>query len=219
MWTLPTRGRPNSLKRFIDAYLKTKSTTKIFVRLDEDDLFLEEYLALALPNTFIIRVGPRQGLRSAMNEAVDLYPDEDYYGLGADDLVPQTVEWDKKLFEISKKNKISFPNDLGKKSKKDLPTHPCVGGDLVRAVGWFGLPVVHHYYLDDTWKYIGQQLECITRLDDVIVEHVHYSRKKSEFDQTYKETNNHFENDKNLFSKWVESEGPLLIQSLKDKGF
>jgi hypothetical protein len=219
MWALPTRGRPNSLKRFAEAYLKTQSTTKIFVRLDDDDTFLKDYLTLTLPGTFIVRVGPRQGLRSAMNEVLELYPNEPYYGLGADDLVPQTIEWDKKLFEISGTTKISFPNDLGKKSKKDLPTHPCVGGDLVRAIGWFGLPTVYHFYLDDTWKYIGQHLNCITRLDDVIVEHVHYSRQKSEFDQTYKETTNHYKNDGASFAEWEQIAGPLLIQNLKGRGF
>lgn len=220
MWSLPTRGRPSNLKRFVDAYQKTQSTTKIFLRLDEDDDKLEEYLKIKLPETFIVRIGPREGLTAAMNQMFREYPTENFYGLGADDIVPHTLEWDRKLFEICGTKKISYPNDLGKKSKRSLPSHPCCGGDLVRAVGWFANPTSRHYYIDNTWKFVGENLNCIYRAENIIVEHVHYSRKKTDHDVVYQENEkNYFNNDQNIFVDWCETEGKSLIKKLKDKGF
>lgn len=220
MWSLPSRNRPASLKRFVDAYKKTSSSTKIFVRLDEDDVSIEEYLKIEIPKTFVLKIGPRQGLTAAMNEMFYQFPNESCYGLGADDIVPHTPNWDIQLAKICGSKKISYPNDLGKKSKRDLPSHPCCGGDLVREVGWFANPDSKHYFIDNTWKFIGESLGSIIRVEDTVVEHVHYSRKKSEYDKLYQENeNSHFKSDQRIFNDWCESAGKELIDRLRKKGF
>lgn len=220
MWSLPTRGRPQSLQRFVNAYKATNATSKVFVRLDDDDSFLEDYKKIELPDTFILAVGKRQGLKAAMEEMFHTYPNENWYGLGADDLLPQTDQWDKKLAERAGLREISYPNDLGRKTK--LPSHPVVGGDLVRAVGWFGHPATHHFFLDNSWKYIGEHLKCIYRMEDVIVEHVHYSgvcNNKAPMDQTYAESKIRLEDDRKLYVTWQEANGTSLIEKLRRQGF
>lgn len=220
MWSLPTRGRPKSLKRFINAYEETNASSKVYVRLDNDDPLLNEYLKIKLPKKFRLEVGARIGLKASMEEMFHAFPNEDWYGLGADDLLPQTTKWDQLLIEKANLREISYPNDLGRKTR--LPTHPVIGGDLARAVGWFGHPATHHFFLDDAWRYIGENLRCIYRLDEVIVEHLHYSgvcNHKSELDQTYSESKSKFENDKQLYRNWQHENGKNLIIKLKDQGF
>lgn len=217
MWILATRNRVKNCQRFIAAWTQSQASTPVYVRVDDCDPFLSELTELPWPPTFQLHVGPRQGLRSAMDEMFQAYPNEPWYGILADDLAPQTLGWDKLLVERAGRGAISYPNDLGRKTK--LPTHPCVGGDLVRAQGWFGLPGVRHYCVDSVYRYIGDELGIKHRLDYVIVEHVHYSEKKSERDGLYRETSRHKDSDDAAYTAWLQQQGPDLIRRLRQLGF
>ena len=81
MWVLPTRGRPKSLERFIEAWKATSASTRVMVRLDSDDPELVNYIQLALEANFTCNVGPRRGVSKSMNEVFEIYPDEPWYGL------------------------------------------------------------------------------------------------------------------------------------------
>ena len=217
MWILATRTRVNNCKRFITGWVDSQASTPVYVRLDECDPDLDELIALPWPEQFTVHVGPRQGLRAAMEEMFQTHPTQAWYGILADDLVPQTPQWDQLLVERAGSGSISYPNDLGRKTK--LPTHPCVGGDLVRAQGWFGLPVVRHYCVDSVYRYIGDELRIKHRLDDVIVEHRHYSEDKTERDGLYKETSRFKGSDDEAYTAWLQDQGPDLIRRLRSLGF
>jgi hypothetical protein len=217
MWILATRNRVENCERFIAGWNQSQAATPVYVRMDNCDPSIDALLVLDWPATFSIHVGPRQGLCAAMQEMFHAHPTEPWYGILADDLVPRTLRWDQWLIERAGSGAISYPNDLGRKTK--LPTHPCVGGDLVRAQGWFGLPVVHHYCVDSVYRYIGDELGIKHRLDDVIVEHVHYSEKKTQRDHLYKETSQFKQSDDTAFQTWLQDQGPALIQRLQSMGF
>lgn len=217
MWILATRTRVENCERFITGWNESQATTPVYVRLDTCDPFLDQMRSLPWPKEFCIHVGARQGLRAAMEEMFQAHPTEPWYGILADDLIPRTHKWDQLLVECAGLKKISYPNDMGRKTK--LPTHPCVGGDLVRAQGWFGLPVVRHYCVDSVYRYIGDHLGIKHRLDNVVVEHVHYSEKKSERDGLYRETSVFKDADDGAYAEWLRTKGPALIQRLKQQGF
>lgn len=217
MWILAARSRPANCQRFIEAWQATKSSTPVYVRLDDCDPALNELLKLAWPEEFTIVVGPREGLRAAMQEMFVKNPNEPWYGLLADDLVPQTPYWDQQLIEQAGLCAISYPNDLGGKPK--LPTHPVVGGNLARAVGWFGFPHAQHLFVDTAWRVIGERLKCLHRMEDVVAEHVHPFWNKSESDQVYAESVKRSAGDRERFNTWVENEVPGLIDRLKQEGF
>jgi hypothetical protein len=217
MWIFPTRSRPNNCRRFIEAWKNTNASTPVYVRIDNDDPCVSELTSLDWPNTFNIIVGEREGLRAAMQEMFVKNPHEDWYGLLADDLLPRTQKWDLLLIEQAGKKSISYPNDLGE--YKDLPTHPIAGGDLIRELGWFGFPAVQHYYVDTIFQYLGNQLNNLHRMDDVIVEHVHPDWKKAEVDNLYQETIKKAKQDKRSFEQWISSNGESVIKNLKEKGF
>lgn len=213
MWILPTRSRPSSCLRFIDAWHKTQASTTVYVRLDNDDPELNELINLPWPGTFTIAVGPRLGISRAMNELFEKFPNEPWYGFLADDLLPQTPNWDLLLAEQAGSLNISYPNDQG--SNITLPTHPVVGGDLVRAIGWFGFPHTHHYFVDTVWQFLGEKLDNIYRLDHVLVEHLHHSFEKSTKDQIYQEASEKSRADKQAYRAWCKSEGKLLVERLQ----
>jgi len=213
MWALATRSRPDNCKRFIQAWHDTQATSPVYVRLDADDPELATLTQLDWPKEFSVHVGPRIGLSRSINEMYQQHPDEAWYGFLADDLVPQTPLWDQLLIEKAGSTDISYPNDGAKETAQ--PTHPCVGGDLVRAIGWFGIPACHHFFTDTVWRYLGEHLGNIYRLDDVVVEHLHYSMDKSARDQTYIESSDRWKADKRGYRDWIAQEGELLVAKLK----
>lgn len=217
MWIFATRNRPENCKRFIDAWIKTEASTPVYVRIDEDDSTLEDLTSLPWPKEFKVVVGKREGLRAAMQELYIENPNEPWYGLLADDLVPQTRQWDILLAEKAGNKNISYPNDLGGKPR--LPTHPVVGGDLTRALGWFGFPVVQHLYVDTVYQYIGNQLGNLYRMGDVVVEHVHPFWNKTNSDNIYSENKQRAARDKENYLNWVETQGPGVIDDLRKRGF
>jgi hypothetical protein len=217
VWIFATRNRPENCKRFIGAWIKTKASTSVYVRIDDDDSTLDELKSLPWPKEFKVVVGKREGLRAAMQELYLENPNEPWYGLLADDLVPQTENWDILLAERAGNKNISYPNDLGGKPK--LPTHPVVGGDLTRALGWFGFPVVQHLYVDTVYQYIGNQLGNLYRMNNVIVEHVHPFWNKTNSDKIYSENKQRAARDKEKYLNWVATEGPTVIDKLKKQGF
>ena len=154
-----------------------------------------------------------------MNELYENFPNLDWYGFLADDVVPKTQEWDTALIRRAGRKKISYPNDLGKPKKQFLPTIPCVGGDLVRAIGWFGFPATHHFYTDTIWRYIGDRLDNIYRLEDVIVEHMHFGRGKSAMDEIYEQSQTKMKPDSESYHAWIAKHGEEFIKDLRNKRF
>ena len=212
MWVFATRSRPENCARFIQSWVTTKATTPVYVRVDSCDPMLDEITTLPWPDQFEIVVGKRVGLSRSINETFECYPNEPWYGILADDLVPRTLQWDLELTKVCGSWNISYPNDGG---DRDWPTHPCMGGDLIRAIGWFGFPPCHHYFTDTVWRYLGQELSNITRLDHIIVEHMHYSVGKSLQDTVYKQSNQHYKTDKLAYRNWIRSDGPALVERLQ----
>jgi hypothetical protein len=205
MWLLASRGRPLNFSRFVDAWIATKSSTPVYVRLDDCDPTIELYKKIDVPKEFQVVIGSRAKLRAAMSEVYTKFPNENFYGLLADDLLPITENWDVKMIEAAGLTKISQANDLSPKPKNYC--HPCVGGDLVRAAGFFGLPGVTHYCVEVAWKELVQvdkQFGCY--LSDVIVENIHPDFEKSVLDTTYKEAGTVKEKDISVWNKWREKE-------------
>lgn len=209
----PTRSRPDNCSRFINAWQTTSASTPVYVRLDDDDPELDAIKNLPWPNEFKIHVGPRVGVSRSINEVFEQHPNEPWYGLLADDLLPQTTAWDQQLIDRAGATDISYPNDCG--AHPDLPTHPCIGGDLVRAIGWLGFPPCYHFFTDTVWQYLGLRLNNLYRLDNVVVEHLHYSMDKSSKDQNYIESSSRWKADKRSYRDWVDHSGVLLVERLQ----
>jgi hypothetical protein len=204
MWLFASRGRPQSYQRFIDAWVKTKGSTPVYVRLDECDSTIEEYKKIVPPKEFMIVIGKRARLGAAMTEIYEKYPNESFYGLLADDLIPRTEYWDSKMINAAGSKCFSQANDLTDKPLNCC--HPCIGGDLVRAAGFFGFPHATHYYLEVVWKELKKKDgRFLKYLPDVIVENAHYKFNKATFDATYKDAQSVKSTDKKIWVEWKEN--------------
>lgn len=221
MIVLPSRNRPERLQQFIDGYIATKATAPVYLRLDWDDDYLEQYNEIELPGTFSKVTGDRVKFVGACNEMFAMHPNEPYYAFMADDIVPRTEGWDAALIEAAGRNRVAWGNDVMQAPKC---THPFIGGDLMRHVGWFAAPGFLHWYIDTTWEWLAKHTGRAVYLPHVVTEHVHYEANGQLYDRTYHErfldvatgTKKHCSQDEARWIQWRDQEAPALIASIKE---
>lgn len=184
MFILPSRGRPHRLCEFIKGYEATDATAPVLVRVDEDDPCCKGYQGLRLPGTFRLEIGPRVKVSGVYADIWNRAPDLPWYGFLGDDLVPVTKGWDAALIEAAGSDGVSWPND---ECQAPACTHPVIGGDLARCVGWLTPPGFLHWYADTTWAAIACATGRHAYLEHVIVRHNHPMRGAAPDDATYQE--------------------------------
>lgn len=188
MILIPTRGRPLNLQRLATHYAITGATEPVCVLLDEDDA--PNYEGVERRPGWEFRVhGPRTHITEITNRGFAMYPDEESYGVLADDVIPRTFHWDQVLKAAAGRDGIAWGNDLLQGER--LPTHIFMGGDLARALGWVSCPRVKHWCADNVWLNIGQAMGTARYLPEVILEHAHHINGKAEEDATYREQPDH----------------------------
>jgi hypothetical protein len=207
---LPTRGRPQSILRFIECYHRTEAKEPVLLVTDHDD---RSYDAITLPANFSIKVmPPHGGIGECMNAAFADHPNEVYYGLIADDVVPETPRWDQILINACLPYGISWGDDGV--PGINLPTHPFIAGDLVRAIGWIACPTLKHWYTDNVCHDIAVGIGCGKFLPEVKLPHYHVFNDKAELDDTYLNQPSR-EKDKAAYLKFRQEELPGLLQRIR----
>lgn len=212
MWIFATRNRLQNCERFIRAWNETQASSDVYVRIDQDDPSLDQLQRLPWPSTFQVQVGPRVRMGQAMQEMFTRYPNEPWYGILADDVVPKTLHWDQLLIEAAGTNKISCANEVHEKAIRIC--HPCVGGDLVRLVGCFAIPTVRHFGTDTLWESIHHCCDLNNKLVHVVLEHVHFNFGQSDFDQTYAESQAIRREDKIAYKTWMNENFDQILEKL-----
>jgi hypothetical protein len=109
--------------------------------------------------------------------------ERDYYGFIADDIVIRSDNAIGELVEEATNLYIAYPNDCLQRHR--LCTHPCIGGDLVRAIGYLAPPGIRHHHMDNVWHTIGLNTGLLRYRPDVLFDHVHFLRDKVEIDPVY----------------------------------
>lgn len=187
---VPSRGRPENVKRLIDAMDATidVTMTRLFVIVDEDDPKQADYQymlqnsrhwAFCITNSYYYKIGPILNAVSR-NQAKACR----YIAFMGDDHCPRTFHWDQHLVEaLDGKPGVSYGNDLFQ--GENLPTAVCISSDVIRALGYMCPPRLEHLYLDNFWKELGQRLGNLKYLPDVIIEHLHPLAGKAQVDAGY----------------------------------
>jgi hypothetical protein len=174
---VPSRGRPQSVARLLDAVRETRRTgTHVHVAVDEDDERLPEYEAVMDEHGSdgdVLETGPRKGLAAWTNEiAVRRAGEYPFLASLGDDHVPRTPGWDRALVDAIIQmggTGFSYPWDG---TREDVPEAVVMSSDIVAALGWMALPACRHWYIDDTWAALGRGAGCIKHLRAVAVDHV-----------------------------------------------
>lgn len=213
---VPSRGRPESIRRLHEAWNSTvTANSHLIVLVDEDDDKLAEYLLL---DQVDVRVGPRLRIGGTLNHYAPIFAAEAFsVGFMGDDHVPRTVGWDQRLIDSMTRMKVGvvYGNDLLQGER--LPTAVAMTSNIVTTLGYFVMPGGIHLFLDNFWLAIGQGLGRLEYLPDVIIEHVHPSLGKSEWDETYMEANSNpvWSADQATFNNYIATTYQSDIEKLK----
>lgn len=182
---LPSRSRPDNVKRGVDALLEHSRISDIIVAIDEDQADLYPRL-----EGVTYEVNPRLRMNGTLNLVANKYADkyETIYFLGDDHLV-KTPGWDELLYAPIKARGygLSYGNDLLQGQK--LATAIMMSANIVRTLGFMAPPKLIHLYMDNFWMSLGQALDCLTYVREAVIEHMHYLAGKAQADEQYLDVN------------------------------
>lgn len=194
MWVLPSRGRPQNIRRLIAACEEITGPSSFFLRLDEDDPAVHHYPPV--PLNWIVRVEERVPLSEIYNDFLATFPFLSWYGFIADDVVPETPMWDSKLIDVAGDDGMAVP--AGGHDPDGTP-HFVLGGDLVRDVGFLSLDGLDRTYIDTVWGDIARERGVLRRVPEVQLTHRHFSTGAL-MDRTYLKRNK--KRDREIYEKW-----------------
>lgn len=202
MMYLPTKGRPQNIARFVSAYKRTGSTLPVVLVINDDDVV--NYESVKLPDNFRIEtVTPPVYMGEIHNIMFTRYPNEPFYGLLADDIVPETLHWDVMLRDACMPDKIAWGFDGIQNDR--LPTHPFLGGEFVRKLGYICPHGIKSWFGDNIWKAFADTLRIGRYLPNVRTRHYHFAVGLAEEDATYKSQANH-EEDQRVCNNYMQNE-------------
>lgn len=183
---LPTRNRKSNIKRFLECYKSTGAKEPVVLLTDEDDpIDYEKIIKKSGLANISFESKKRMTIGLRMNDYFYKNRNEEYYALIADDVVPETESWDAKMKAACLPDKLVWASDG--LQNENLPTHPFIGGELVRKLGWIAYPGLNHCFVDNVWRDIAYFGKRGVYMPDVKLTHYHWINKKAEKDSTYNE--------------------------------
>lgn len=216
---VPTRGRPQSIRPFTDAFWSaaSRASTRLAFAVDEDDPKLGEYDAelmgvlndpwngwtemLAAPR---MRMGPTLN-RWAMALAHNAMP-PDVIGFAGDDHRFRSAGWDQRVGSVlAAAPGVAYGDDLV--HGPNLPTAAFMSASIIRALGYMSPPGLKHMYIDNAFLEIGKATN-LHYLADVVVEHLHPIVGKAVEDDGYREAATNMGPDEAEFKRWLVEEWP-----------
>jgi hypothetical protein len=215
---VPSRGRPHSFPRMVDAWLDTGAFHQgaaLLFALDADDTTVDEYLQLArLPAGSNLPVGVTvapawQPMVAKLNRVAFQHASGPFaLGFFGDDHVPRTFGWATRYLEELRDlgTGIVYGDDL--LQGENLPTQWAMTSDIVHMLGRMVPSGVEHLYCDNVIKLLGDRAECLRYLPDVTIEHVHFTNAKAPLDEGYLRVNRpeQYRLDFDAFQRWQASQ-------------
>lgn len=191
---LPTRGRPNRLKQFLDSVYRTArhpENIEVILFIDDDDVSMRNF---EYTNRRIKKlIHPRNTMGFYNTACFEASTGEVIIAVN-DDIIIRTLDWDKKIVDFHHAQPdpiyLAYPNDLNKKHK--LPTFPILSRITCKTLGsvfptaYKGSLLDWHLY-DIFMRLKKLKLHRIFFLEDIVFEHLHFRNKKAMIDETYKQ--------------------------------
>jgi hypothetical protein len=110
-------------------------------------------------------------------------------------------------------DQISYADDVYEKRTRIC--HPCIGGDLVRTVGFFSVPTVRHFGTDTFWEQLHHSCGKNGRLHDVVVEHAHVNFNQAPNDATYIRSQTIRQQDKFAFKAYMNEHFETIMSRIE----
>jgi glycosyltransferase involved in cell wall biosynthesis len=213
---VPTRGRPDNVKRLIDAVAATRNmSTDLWFAMDDDDETLEECLAICKDKSRVnVVFGPRKSMAAWTNHlALEVAGHYQLLVSMGDDHLPLSDGWDAALLKAAGTCGMAYPND---KVREDVCEVVAISSQIVQELGWMCMPGLDHYYVDNVWYDLGSRAQCLTYLPEVIVEHVHHLRSDGvERDSTYRRAESSFPADQATYESWTSAQRNADVETVK----
>lgn len=217
---VPTRSRPESVERVVEAWQATgafdEGAELLFV-VDRDDPRCDDYRAVlitcregvsaAYADTWRPLV-PKLN-RIALSMALGRYAFA--IGFAGDDHLPRTPGWVGRYLGAlySARTGIVYCDDGYQGA--NIPTQWAMTSDIVRALARMVPAPVDHLYCDNAVRDLGLGADCLTYLDDVLIEHMHpvardaEGKPKAASDEQYERVNGReqYRNDRLAYRGWA----------------
>lgn len=200
MWILTSLARPDRIRRVVSTYA-WGGESQVVLALWEGDTRLPEYRASEWPESWKIEIVPMRGNGPTYNEILRRYPGEKCYGFLADDVVLDVQGMLRMLETAAGDWGVTYPND-GIQGER-LCTMPCLGGELVRAVGYLSPAKIIHWAIDNIWYEIGRQLGTLRYMPELSYTHLHHLNGKALMDRTYHEATIASMGWENFYRQWL----------------
>ena len=207
---VPTRGRPDASVEFHKEFLQKSMISDLMFAIDEDDA--DSYPRI---DGVLYEVNPRMGMNGTLNYVATKYADKyKYIAFMGDDHRVRTFGWDLVMAERIGSLGVAYGNDLIQ--GQALPTSVMMSSKIIKAIGYMAPPKQKHMYLDNFWLDLGTRLNAIHYLEDVIIEHLHFSVGKSDMDSSYQETNDSaiYNADKVAYDEYLSTQMDIDIDKI-----
>ena len=205
MFFLPTYNRPQRLREVLLSMPPCTEVGIIWVQGDDCTKDYEKVIKDCAPKHWkAIFCDKNIGLCQSMNEIFRLYPNERCYGLICDDEFVHTPRWDTTLSDAADRWNFAHGNE-GWQSERRIHSYVTVGGDMVRACGWWALPGLWHWFHDDVQEKIANTLGVRKYCKDVKTEHKHYLAGKAVKDTAYTVGESRGAQDQHVYLEWLKT--------------
>lgn len=224
---IPTRGRPENLRKVITAWDFTNAWdyADLILAVDADDPESDGYSAVihefnddvrAIQALVIPRWVP---MVEKLNETATDPVCSGYFALGfaGDDHLPQTINWAQRYLTVLRELGTGMVyGDDGYQGAK-LSTEWAVTADVVSALGRMVPAPVEHMYCDNSMMDLFGGAGALRHLPEIRIEHMHPIAGKGESDAQYQRVNSReqFSRDRKAYERWVRLELPSQIQMIR----
>lgn len=213
---VPSRGRPDNVKRLAEAFKKTEANSDLWVVIDDNDWDRKTYEKNAeeYDYGYLVIENNASGMCAPLNKAVEILMDDtqydhyNYFAFMGDDHCPKTLYWDYILTLAipHPRNGISYGNDLFQGG--NLPTACFMNREIVERLGGMVPPKFKHLYVDNFWHKLGTDIGGLYYKPDVIIEHLHPVAQKSKMDVNYARVNSQemYDHDRQIYEEYINSQ-------------
>lgn len=180
---VPTRGRPESVSRFAEAfYRNSDGNADLVFGIDDDD-------ETKYPNGLQYEKNPRARFSGTLNNVVAKRPGHFAYFAAGDDHLIETPGFDSIILDELNRLGTGFVYGADGLMNEFLPTAGAMTGDVVETLGYMSLPELIHLYVDNWWKDLFSEVGKLSYLPDLRISHLHPSGGFTAWDEQYKEVN------------------------------
>jgi hypothetical protein len=208
---VPSRERPHNAVRFLTALEAAGGGADVVFGVDWDDPTRDQYPPPVFPDR-------RRGMNGTLNHIAVANADHyRYLGFAGDDHRVRTPGAARTICDTLDRlgTGVCYGNDLI--HGQGLPTAVFMTADIVRTLGYMAPPILKHLCMDDSWLALGQALDAIEYLPDVIIEHMHPLVGKAPSDVGYQRVNaaEIAEHDRAEFERWRRDDLPAAVEKIR----